>query len=105
VFTVKSFVELVRYIFTIPGVDIFYSNRLCQDVLENFFGQQRQRGGTHQNPNCVQFTKNMQAFRVINTTCATVRGNCRKGQENCSIENTPLRKRTKTSKNILNEKN
>ena len=24
--------------------------------------------------------------------------------ENCSIENTPLRKRTKTCKNILNEK-
>ena len=36
-FLVKSFVELVRYIFTIPGVKYFLSERLSQDPLENFF--------------------------------------------------------------------
>lgn len=43
--TAKSFVELVRYIFTIPGVKAFLSECLCQDPLEKFFGCQRQRGG------------------------------------------------------------
>ena len=41
---VNSSVELVEYIFTIPGVTVFLSNRICQDPIENFFGQQRQRG-------------------------------------------------------------
>ena len=41
---VNSFVELVEYIFTIPGVTVFLSNHICQDPIENFFGQQRQRG-------------------------------------------------------------
>ena len=41
---VLLFVEMVRFIFTIPGVTSFLSNKLCQDSLENFFGRQRQRG-------------------------------------------------------------
>ena len=45
----KSFGELVRHLFTIPGVDSFLSQRLCQDPLERFFGTQRQRGGVHDN--------------------------------------------------------
>lgn len=41
--TVKSFVELVNFIFQIPGVKAFLSEKLCQDPLEKFFGCQRQR--------------------------------------------------------------
>lgn len=92
-FLVKSFVELVKYAFTIPEVTIFYSNKLCQDCLENFFGQQRQRGGTHENPNASQFLKNTQALRVINSTCSTIRGNCRGSKSKQDImgsENAPL---------------
>ena len=47
---VTSFVELVEYVFTIPGVSVFLSNRLCQDPLEKVFGQQRQRGRVNENP-------------------------------------------------------
>ena len=65
----KSFVELVQYVFTIPGVKSFLSQRLCQDPLENFFGCQRQCGGVHDNPNVQKFTKNTQALRVINLFC------------------------------------
>ena len=100
--------EIVRYLFTIPGVELFYSNRLCQDSLENFFGQQRQRGRTDENPNADQFVKNSQALRVINSTCATARGNCRAGEidpkhekkrHQMQIENNaPLRKRPRHSK-------
>ena len=75
-----SFVELVEYLFTaVPGVSVFLSNRLCQDPLENFFGQQRQRGRVHENPSVVEFLRNTQALRVIGTTCSNVRGNCRGG--------------------------
>ena len=63
----KSFVELVRYLFTIPDVKSFLSQRICQDPLECFFGCQRQRGGVHDNPNVQEFTKNTQALRVINS--------------------------------------
>ena len=73
----RSFVELVRYIFTIPGVKVFLSNRVCQDPLEKFFGQQRQRGRVNENPNVEDFVKNTQALRVINGVCHKVRGNCR----------------------------
>ena len=37
-FAVNSFVELVEYIFKIPGVDVFLSERLLQDPLEKFLG-------------------------------------------------------------------
>lgn len=100
---VLSFVEFVEFIFTIPGVTVFMSNRICQDPLENFFGMQRQRGRVNENPNVSEFMKNTQALRVVNSDCATVRGNCRgarkgKGKGRMEVENTPLPKRKKKHK-------
>ena len=78
--TGKSFIELVQYVFTIPDVKSFLSQRVCQDPLENFFGCQRQRGGVHDNPNVQEFMKNTQALRVINSFCkGPAKGNCRGG--------------------------
>ena len=74
-----SFIELVKFIFTIPGVSSFLSNRICQDPLENFFGQQRQRGRVYKNPSAKEFVTNTQALRVIQNTCKTIHGNCRGG--------------------------
>ena len=65
--------ELVNYIFQIPGVKAFLSEKLCQDPLEKFFGCQRQRGGVNDNPNVQQFCANTQALRVINSVCGNVR--------------------------------
>ena len=91
---VHSFVALVRYVFTIQGVTVFLSNRLCQDPIENFFGQQRQGGTANDNPNVSDFLKNTQALRVINETCATVRGNCRGSKEiGKDLTDAPLPKR------------
>ena len=90
--SVNSFTQ---YLCTLPDVSIFLSNRLCQDPLENFFGQQRQRGRANENPNAVEFFRNTQALRVINTTCANIKGNCR-GSNRVDInglENVPLPKR------------
>ena len=69
--------ELVEYVFTIPGVTAFLSNKDCQDPLENFFGRQHQRGRVIENPSVAEFLQNTQALRIVDSTCATVHGNCR----------------------------
>ena len=38
---VPSFVELIRFLLGIPGVDVFLSEKISQDPLEKFFGLQR----------------------------------------------------------------
>ena len=83
--SVFSLIELVRFVFTIPGVKSFLTQRICQDPLENFFGCQRQRGGAHDNPTVAEFEKNIQALRVINSFArGPATGNCR-GFSNESI--------------------
>ena len=98
--TALSFVELVKYLFKLPGSDasVFLSQRLSQDPLENFFGCQRQRGGAHDNPNVQEFQKNMQALRVVNSFVkGPVKRNCRGSKDLDKVllekENTPLPKR------------
>jgi hypothetical protein len=100
-FTGMSFLELVLYLYSMPDVQSFLSQRLCQDPLERFFGLQRQRGGVHENPNAVEFAKNTQALRVVKSVCkSSSLGNCRHGpvelanmDELCE----PLPKRRRTS--------
>ena len=99
VLAAHPFVELVRYLFKVPGVKVFFSRRLCQDLLEKFFGCQRQIGGTHDNPTVQEFQQNTQALRVINSFGRPVaNGNCRgnKGDSKFMLEkeNYPLPKRT-----------
>ena len=83
--------------FTIPGVESLLTQRICQDPLENFFGCQRQRGGTHDNPTSAEFEKNMQALRVVNLFArGPAKGNCRGFTQDCIVsekENHPLPKR------------
>ena len=98
---VKSFVELLRYILRIPGVKFFLSEQLSQDPLENFFGCQRQRCRTNENPNLHEFCKNTQALRVINSVYGTVsKGNCRGNKQVTDMDenNKPLPKRRRVRK-------
>ena len=99
---VKSFVGLVRYLYSLPEVKdkklAFLSQNLCQDPLENFFGCQRQKRGTSDNPNVAEFMENTQTLRVVNSFCrGTVKGNCRGNQsaekENMQASNTPIPRR------------
>ena len=70
--------ELVQYLFTIPGVKSFLSERIQQDPLEKYFGRQRQRGRVNENPTVAQFLKNDQALRIINSiNLDVVSGNTR----------------------------
>ena len=99
-YAANSFIELVKYVFTLPDLSmkVFLSQRVCQDPLENFFGCQRQRGGTHDNPNMQEFQKNMEALRVINSFArGPAKGNCRGfggdyAHINMQKENMPLHK-------------
>ena len=93
--TVKSFVELVQFILKVPGAQFFLSEQISQDPLEKFFGVQRQRGRTGENPNVSQFCKNTQALRVINSVCGNVsKGNCRGRKQSIDMKDTkPLPKR------------
>jgi len=74
----KSFIELVPYLFNIEGVTCFLSEKLSQDALEKFFGTQRQKGRTNDNPTVIEFLKNTQALRVIDSiSVKDITGNCR----------------------------
>jgi len=53
-------VELVRFIFDILGVEVFLSEKLCQDSLGGFFSMQHQWGRTHDNPNVQEFLNHTQ---------------------------------------------
>ncbi len=101
---VHSFLELVPYLFTIPGVSAFLSEKLCQDPLEKFFGCQRQRGRVNENPNTKDFCKNTQALRVVDTFLGSVKGNCRGSKTEKTIdmdkENKSLPKRRYTRKSL-----
>ena len=72
-YTGKSFVEFVKYLFSLPEVKAnklaFLSNHLCQDPLENFFGCQRQMGGTNDNPTVQEYYQNTESLCVINSFC------------------------------------
>ena len=100
-YTVHSFIDLVKYVFSVPGVKeekiTLLSRNLCQDPLENFFGCQGQRGGTSENPNAAEFKTNTQALRVVDSfCCGPVRGNCRSSESRAKISSTdiePLPKR------------
>ena len=106
IFAVKSFTELIQFIFKIPGVKFFLSERLSQDPLENFFGCQRQRGRTGENPNVQQFCKNTQALHIINSVCGSVaKGNCHGRKQPIDLkENRPLPKRCRIRKAPSTEK-
>ena len=85
----------------------FLSNNICQDPLEGFFGCQRQRGGTSDNPSALEFYNNTQALRVVDSFCrGPVRGNCRgsaaserkqnKRKQDKGVDCTPLPRRTRS---------
>ena len=45
----------------------FVSQKICQDPLQNYFGCQRQRGGTSDNPSVHESYQNTETFHVIDS--------------------------------------
>ena len=90
-----SFTQLVRFLLNTSGADAFLSGKLSQDLLENFFGLQRQRGRTNENPTTVEFLNNTEHLRVINSFCQpTIKSNCHGKRRPIEMdeENNPLPK-------------
>ena len=96
---VKAFIELTVDVLSIPGAPPLLSRRISQDPLEKFFGLQRQRGRTNENPNSQQFLKNTQGLVVASQSAKFVKGNCRGNkdmEEDCSAP-LPKRKRSRST--------
>ena len=96
-FVVLSFCELLPYIFKIPGVTCFLSCKINQDILEKFFGLQRQAGRCSENPTVAEFIKTTENFRVVCSIWVDdILGNCR-GRKlddtDLQLARKPLRKR------------
>ena len=73
-----SFVELAKYLLSWKQGLFLLSERLNQDRLESFFGQQRSRGGRSDNPNVRNFLYNTQAIQVQRSMAIGHGGNVRK---------------------------
>ena len=56
---VKSFLELVPYLLSLPNAPPFVSRRILQDPLEKL---QRQRGKVNEHPSVQEFIKTTQAL-------------------------------------------
>ena len=100
--TVKSFVEMAKFLLKQPDVKFLLSERFCQDPLEAFFGHQRGRGGRNDNPTVQQFCKSTVSLRVQGSAALDpLRGNCRKrpASRTIPVDSTPLPKRKCTRKN------
>lgn len=104
-YSVRSFVEMTRYLLQ-QGQDLFFlSERISQDPLENYFGQQRARGGRNENPTMHRTIQNAAALRVQKSQALDpVRGNCSRkrhlyGETPPTIDSTPLPKRRRSACN------
>lgn len=95
---------MTRYLLS-QGEHIFLlSERVSQDPLENYFGQQRARGGRNENPTVQQCVHNAAAIRVQKSLALNpVRGNCSHKRRlydegSPQIDDTPLPKRKRSLK-------
>lgn len=107
---VKSFVEVVKFLFDLPGTSGQYllSERFTQDPLENYFSRQRARGGRCDNPTVGSCLEAAQSIRVQRSLALQpVRGNCSRKRRLFSgkeeIDDTPLRKRSRSNKQPDNQ--
>ena len=93
---VNSFVDMAKYLLRQHGVKYLFSERFCQDPVEEFFGKQRACGGRNDSPTVKQFMDNTTSLRLQGSVALDpVRGNCRKRrrQKEIVIDETPLPKR------------
>ncbi len=80
----NSFVELSQHLLTKHENDEMFllSERLTQDPLENYFGQQRARGHRNENPTMKRCLQNSNALRVQKGVALNpVRGNCKRRRQ------------------------
>lgn len=108
-----SFVAVAKYLLTRHREDGLFllSERFSQDPLENYFGQQRARGGRSDNPTVQRSLQNAGALRLQKSLAlAPMRGNCRQKRQSGVDEKTlidegkPLPKRKCTRSKLKESK-
>lgn len=104
--SVRTFVEVTRFLLTLPGVTGQYilSEVFSQDPLENYFGQVRSRGGWCDNPTAKSCLESAQSLRVQGSMAMQpIRGNSsrkrRLFQDQEIISTKPLPKKPRHRKN------
>ena len=95
-FLVLSFTEMAPLLLKLNGAQFLYSERFCQDDLEEFFGKQRARGRRSDNPTVQQFMYNTQAIVTGKSLAQGRCSNLRKRKVTHSMEelSAPLKKRS-----------
>lgn len=94
--TVYSSIELIKYLLS-QNVPYVFTERFCQDPLENYFGQQRSIGHRKDNPSLRDFGYNDNTIRT-SKLFRPIAGNCRNDDPilaTIDVETVPCRKRNK----------
>lgn len=95
-FLVHAFTEMLEYLLNLDGAQFIFTERFCQDNLEIFFGQQRQRGRRNDNPSVEQFVHNSQAIMTSKSISSGHSSNIqRKRQREINVDklSSPILKR------------
>ena len=107
---VKSFVELSNFLLAQPDLKDRYilSGCFSQDPLENYFGQQRSRGGWCQNPTVQACLSSAQSIRIQGSIAMIpVRGNSSRKRRalkdvNDIIDDNPYQKEKEERRGSIN---
>lgn len=95
----NAFAELGPYLLQLPGVKFLLSERINQDPLESFFGNQRQMRGGNEAPSVSQFNVSMNINRLKSSQSMKVfGGNTKRKGSPLKIDETPMPKRRRTQK-------
>lgn len=100
--TVNSFIEVVPYLLTEVGVSFINSRDLtCQDDLEQYFEEQRERGKLNNNPSLKQALHNdTKIVKKGEISARLFKGNTKRKQTRpIEIDETPMPRRPKVLRN------
>ena len=97
--TVSSLIDVVKFLIS-EGMEFVLSERFCQDLLEEYFGRERERGRFSDTPTVQAFAYNDRTLAVERNIAPVVKGNVagRHKGESCKwyvVSEEPLPKRKK----------
>lgn len=95
--SLNSHVEAIKYLLQ-QGFQYVLTERFMQDVLEDYFGHQRARGGRSDDPTAQQFGYNDLTISAQRDIAPVIRGNVGGRYEVKKwhqVSDAPVRKRTK----------
>ena len=84
--SVYSHIEAIQFLLS-EGFQYVLSERLMQDVLEDYFGHQRAKGGRSDNPTAQQFGYNdLTIAAQFDNSCSSVERQCRRSICEAKVE-------------------